>query len=134
MAVSNVNRNKSIVADFCEVFSSGDVDAILSFFEDTAVWRIMGGMSSSGDYDMIRFREFVETVGTIVEGGRIEFTLVGTVAEGDSVAAEITSQAVFTNGRKYTNEYHWYIEIRDGKIRHVREYQDTAHVVEMLAP
>ena len=36
------------------------------------------------------------------------------------------------NGRTYNNEYHFLIEIRDGKIAAVREYLDTMHTADVL--
>ncbi|MGC0362129.1 ketosteroid isomerase-like protein [Rhodococcus sp. 27YEA15] len=134
MATDTQTRNKEIVAQFCTTFSTGDVDAILDYFAADALWHITGSIATSGDYDMVAFREFVTGVGQIAEGGAITFTYVDSIAEGDRVAAEITSTAVFVNGRTYSNEYSWHVEIRDGKIWRLREYQDTAHTVAVLAP
>jgi hypothetical protein len=44
-------------------------------------------------------------------------------------AIELESYGELRNGRVYNNEYHTLLTIRDGKIREVREYLDTQHVL-----
>jgi ketosteroid isomerase-like protein len=61
----------------------------------------------------------------------LRMTVKSAVAEGDKVALEVESHGELTNGRLYSQQYHFLLEFRDGKICAVREYPDTryAHAV-----
>ncbi len=50
----------------------------------------------------------------------------GVYAEGDIVIVEHRMQATLTNGNAYDNDYCFVFEVRNGLIRRVREYMDTA--------
>jgi ketosteroid isomerase-like protein len=56
-------------------------------------------------------------------------TIKGMVAEGDKVAVEVVGDGRLRDGRRYQNEYHFLLTVRDGKVVAVREYLDTQHVV-----
>jgi ketosteroid isomerase-like protein len=58
-------------------------------------------------------------------------TVLGSVAEGDSVAVEVESSGDLKNGRQYRQQYHFLLAFRDGKISAVREYLDTQHAFEV---
>jgi ketosteroid isomerase-like protein len=58
----------------------------------------------------------------------LALTVKGAVAEGDKVALEVESEGELTNGNVYRQQYHFLLELRDGKISAVREYLDTQHV------
>lgn len=47
------------------------------------------------------------------------------VSEGDLVFVEHRISAELLNGRSYVNDYCFAYEVRDGKVRHIREYMDT---------
>jgi ketosteroid isomerase-like protein len=59
-------------------------------------------------------------------------TVIGLVAEGDKVAAEIRSHAELTDGRIYENQYHMLFTLRQGKIAEVKEYADTLLIARMF--
>lgn len=40
------------------------------------------------------------------------------------------SRGRFKDGRPYNNTYHWLFVVRDGQIRTIREYTDTAYANE----
>jgi ketosteroid isomerase-like protein len=62
----------------------------------------------------------------------LEMTVIGMVAEGDKVAAEIRSHADLTDGRVYENQYHMLFIVRQGKIVEVKEYADTLLIASMF--
>jgi uncharacterized protein len=47
------------------------------------------------------------------------------IADGDLVIAEHRLSALLPNGRTYVNDYCFAYEVRDGKVREIREYMDT---------
>jgi ketosteroid isomerase-like protein len=48
------------------------------------------------------------------------------------VIVEETMTATLANGNQYVNEYCLVFELRDGLIRQVREYMDTAKGIRMI--
>ncbi|HEY6419524.1 MAG TPA: nuclear transport factor 2 family protein [Candidatus Binataceae bacterium] len=54
------------------------------------------------------------------------------IAEGNHVAIQAESDAITDKGRKYANRYHMYFRFAGDKIAQVREYNDTAHVREVI--
>ncbi|GEL16829.1 nuclear transport factor 2 family protein [Pseudonocardia asaccharolytica] len=121
-------RNKQIVAEFMEVFSSGDVDGILSCLADDAKWWVAGSIPGiSGTKDKAGFKEMVSGIAESTTTGAIRLTPLGFTAEGDRVAVETESYTELKNGRVYNNLYHFLFEVRDGKIAAVKEYLDTEH-------
>jgi uncharacterized protein len=58
-------------------------------------------------------------------------TVTSVIAEGDRLAVEVQSQGDLKNGRRYRQQYHFAIELRDGRICAVREYLDTQHAYDV---
>ena len=81
------------------------------------------------DYDT-----FAEVLGGLhaatVDGITVTPGLV--VAEGETVMVEATSQAPLKDGRVYANRYVFVIHFTGDLVREVREYSDTALVIEMF--
>jgi uncharacterized protein len=119
-------KNKEIVREFMKHFSAGDMKTALGMMSDDATWWVAGNFPLSGTKTKAQFAALLEDIGGAVPGG-IHLTPKAFTAEGDRVAVETESRAEHTNGKKYKNQYHFLFEIRDGKIRAVREYLDTMH-------
>lgn len=127
----SAEENKRIVLGFFENFSSGNVDAALAAMADTATWWIAGNFPLSGTKTKKEFAELLKGVGSAMPEG-IKITPKGITAEGDRVAVEAESYGKHVNGKVYHNQYHFLIEVRDGKIQVVREYLDTMHANDVL--
>jgi uncharacterized protein len=126
--------NKAIVRRFWETFSAGRLDEALSLMSDDATWWIAGNpkkFALAGTKTKAEFRALVEELSKLAPGG-LHVTPKAFTAEGDRVAVEAVSHAELSNGRVYANEYHFLIEVREGKIRSVREYLDTMHTKEIF--
>jgi ketosteroid isomerase-like protein len=54
-----------------------------------------------------------------------DMTIVSSISEGDRVALEVSGKCELANGRRYDNEYHFLITVRDGRVHLVKEYTDT---------
>jgi hypothetical protein len=101
---------------------------------EDATWWILGkpqlfpgaGTKSKADMERIWGSLFSH----MKEG--LEMTVIGMVAEGDKVAAEIRSYADLTDGRVYENQYHMLFTVRQGKIVEVKEYADTLLIASMF--
>jgi len=121
-------ENKAIVARFFEIFSSGDVPALLDAMADGGSWWVSGRLEGmSGRYDKASFGPLVEGAKAIYKSGSLAITPVSMIAEGDRVAVEATGLAELADGRTYTPHYHFLVTISAGKVFEVREYMDTQH-------
>ena len=120
--------NKALVAEFMEVFSSGDADRALSFLADSATWWVAGTIEGiSGTKDKEAFGQMLRGIAQATKTGAIRLTPLAWTAEGDRVAVETESYTELANGRVYNNLYHFLFEVRDAKIQNVKEYLDTEH-------
>lgn len=128
--------NKALVAEFMRVFSTGDVDRILSFMDESATWWVAGNLEGvSGSKDKQGFGEMLTGLSQLTKTGAISLTPLAWTAEGDRVAVETESYSELNNGRIYNNLYHFVFVVRDGKITQVKEFLDTEHTrAVFLAP
>ena len=129
--MNDSNGNKAIVARFFEIFSSGDVAALLDAMAEGSSWWVSGRLEGmSGRYDKATFGPLVEGAKAIYRNGTLRISPVSMIAEGDRVAVEAQGYAELADGRVYDPQYHFLVTLRDGKVFEVREYMDTLHAKE----
>jgi ketosteroid isomerase-like protein len=130
---TTADQNKSIVVEFLEVFSEGDVPGVLERLHDDATWWVSGSIEGfAGTKSKEEMGKLLEGVVTVYRQGALRLTPVAMLAEGDRVAVETEGYAVLTNGRVYEPQSAFVFEVSDGKIRSVREYIDTLHAHEIF--
>jgi len=129
IATNTTNElNKSIVAEFLAVFSTGNVPGILERLHDDATWWVSGKIEGfAGTKSKQEMGKLLEGVVTVYKEGALRITPLEMVAEGDRVAVEAEGYAELTNGRVYNPQSAFVFEIADGKIKRVKEYLDTQH-------
>jgi ketosteroid isomerase-like protein len=121
-------RNQELVTEFMEVFGTGNVENILSFMTDDATWWVGGTLEGiSGTKEKLAFGEMLGGLSALTKSGAISLTPLEWTCQGDRVAVETESYSELNNGRVYNNLYHFVFELRDGRIKAVREYLDTEH-------
>ncbi len=130
----SIQDNKRTVREYLAHFKRAAVPDLLTAMSEDATWWILGkphlfagaGTKSKADMERIwrgLFRHMKDG---------LEMTVIGMVAEGDKVAAEIRSHAGLTDGRVYENQYHMLFIVRQGKIVEVKEYADTLLIASMF--
>jgi ketosteroid isomerase-like protein len=130
-----VQENKQAVLDFCAHFKKAALPDLLDAMSEDATWWIVGkphlfpgaGTKSKADMKRIWGNLFAH-----MKDG-LDMNVIGMIAEGDKVAAEIRSHADLTDGRVYENQYHMLFTLRRGKIVEVKEYADTLLIASMFA-
>ena len=125
-----VEENKRIVSEWFARFDADDVAGALDLLSEDATWWIAGGIEKtpgSGEHTKEQARRLLSGMGRQLKDG-LRMSVHGMIAEGDRVAAEVTSRGELRDGKVYANEYHFALTLRDGKITQVREYMDTKHV------
>ena len=130
MTETGIEENKRIVSEWFARLDEGDLSGALDMLTEDATWWIAGGVEGtpgSGEHTKEQVRRLLSNMGRQLKDG-LRMTVHGLTAEADRVAAEVTSRGELRNGKVYTNEYHFALTLRDGKITRVREYMDTKHV------
>jgi ketosteroid isomerase-like protein len=127
--MADTERNKRIVKQFLEVFSTGNVENIVDGLHEDATWWVSGNLEGmSGTYDRQGFANLIGGVADVYKAGALHITPVSMIADGNKVAVESRSYAELKDGRVYEPSCHFLFEIAgNGKILHVKEYLDTKH-------
>jgi uncharacterized protein len=119
--MSEAETNKAIVRRFLGAVESGDLEVIEALQAPDCTWWVIGG----GDMTRQAYTDAVK--GMLLTASPRSVNIIGMIAEGDTVAAEVRSEMHFGD-RIYANEYHDLFVLRDGQIIHGREYFDTSKV------
>jgi uncharacterized protein len=125
--MSQAEANKAIVRRFLGAVESGDVETIEALQAPDCTWWVIGG----GDISREAYTEAVK--GMLLNASPRKVKIIGMIAEGDTVAAEVRSEMHFGD-RIYANEYHDLFVLKDGQIIHGREYFDTSKVAAFFGP
>ena len=116
-----------VVSDFCDSVAKGDVDALVDFFSDDAVYHNIPLEPIVGR-DAIR-----ETLtGFIATLGQLSFDTLHVLADGSIVATERVDHFV-TEDRDIALPVAGFFEVRDGKIVAWRDYFDMAQFTNQMA-
>jgi ketosteroid isomerase-like protein len=119
--MSQAETNKQIVRRFLGAVESGDLDVIEALQAPNCTWWVIGG----GEMSRKAYTDAVK--GMLLTASPRSVKIIGIIAEGDTVAAEVRSEMHFGD-RVYANEYHDIFVLKDGQIIHGREYFDTSKV------
>lgn len=128
--MNDTQPNKAVCARLFERFSAGDVPGVLDLMAEDATWWLPGKpgqLPVVGTRTKTQIAKLFHAMESQLEGP-LKMTVKSAIAEGDQVAMEVESIGHLKNGRTYNQEYHFRIQLRDGKISVVREYLDTLHV------
>jgi ketosteroid isomerase-like protein len=126
-------ENKDLIQRIFAGFASRNGSLFLDSIADDAAWENIGRGSWSGTF---RGKESIvrdllgPLRGRLAERSR---TLAHRfIAEGEYVVVEARGDNVTKQGVRYDNEYCFVFHLKDGKIRHIKEYADTALIAEVL--
>ncbi|MCU1460141.1 MAG: limonene,2-epoxide hydrolase [Acidimicrobiales bacterium] len=112
--------NEKTVTAFCQAIEGGDIEEILGFFADGAVYHNMP-MEPAVGADAIR-----ALLGMFVSGpGSVGFEVLAMASAGDVVFTERVDRLTF-GGREVELPVAGVFEVRDGKITAWRDYFDMA--------
>lgn len=115
----DLTTNKHTVLAFIDSLSRGHPDETL--LTDDATWWVPG----MGAVSRAQFFELSDAFQGLVKAPA-KMSVVAVTAEEDRVAVEATGEAELKDGRIYANTYHFLFYLRDGKIRHAREHNNSA--------
>ena len=125
--MDHTETNKAIVRRFLGAVVSGDMAVIEDLQAPDCTWWVIG----RGEVSRKSYTDDVRGMLLVANPRRVE--IIGIIAEGDTVAAEIRSEFHFGE-RVYANEYHDLFVLHAGRIVHGREYFDTGKVAAFFGP
>ena len=123
--------NKKLALDMLDALTRADQDWVReNYAEDFRIW-VTGSLPFSGPGDKAGALASMPAVLDLFPQG-LTFAAKSMVAEGESVAIEATSSGKTFRGDQYSQEYHFLMRARDGKIVEWKEYMDTEHARKVL--
>jgi len=125
--MDDIETNKAIVRRFLGAVAGGDINTIEQLQAPDCTWWVIG----RGKVSRKSYTDDVRGMLLVAKPRKVE--IIGMIAEGDTVAAEIRSEFHFGD-RVYANEYHDLFVLRAGLIVHGREYFDTGKVAAFFGP
>jgi uncharacterized protein len=122
-----MQHNTEIVHNFFETLSSEGVRAAL---DRHAITEVVWWSAGAGEVED-RIADFMDAFGAEVSGA-VDLAVLGTTAEGNRVAVEVTLYAELSGNRVYRNQFHFLFELRNGAITRISEYHDTRHAYDTI--
>src|SRR5271165_6521799 len=120
---------------FLRALEHGKPEAFDDLIRDDFELEIMTRLPGVGGVTQGKqaFKTMVSQISKFFPKG-FNFTFGTAIAENEHVAVQAESNTVAANGRKYANRYHFYFRFIGDKIALAREYNDSNHVREVMAP
>lgn len=125
----SIEQNKTLATEFFAHLTAGDISAALELLTEDFSWLLPGKAEhfpTAGYYNKARIERLLQSMFNLLKDG-LKLKVKNAIAEDSRVSLEVEGYGELLNGRIYEQNYHFYIEFRDGKISVIREYLDTQH-------
>lgn len=123
------------VRHFFNLLNAEDYAALREAFTEDAAWLPQQkNMPGAGEYrgrDVI-LDTFLIPIRKSFAGADPQNEILSIAANGSTVLLETHGTGALADGRPYDNRYAWAFELRDGKVAEVREYMDSAYIVDLF--
>ena len=120
------------VRSYFERSLAGDPGFAELFAED-ATWWVPPGSRMAGTYrGMAEILPFVEKAFGLYDTASMKLDIERLISDGSWVCALFTLESRTVKGRDWSGQYAIIFEVRDRKIRQVREFVDTARINEIV--
>jgi ketosteroid isomerase-like protein len=134
MTVGGTDPNpEAVILGYFEDISAKRFAAARARIADDATWWVVGEgrWPLGGTYSNRELGTLFSLVDDRFPDG-LRITVQRTTSEGDRVVVEAESHGIRRDGRPYDNVYVFIFIVRDGLIRHRREYCDMFHADDLL--
>lgn len=131
----SVIDNKKIVSTFVDsVFRGIDRDSAIDHLAEDCTWWMIGSLPTSGFYEgkQAIIDGVLAADGGVIEPGSFFANVKTLIGEGEHVAAEWTGGFKTVTGADYENNYNVMFEVKGGKIKAIREYNDTHYLMNFM--
>jgi ketosteroid isomerase-like protein len=123
--------NRDVVRALFDAMNAADVAKLDALYaDDFEIWTA-GVLPISGTRTRAQALEGMGMIDAMFPSG-IRFEITGMTVDGERVAVEAESDGIHASGKRYHNQYHFLVIIRDGKIHRLKEYMDTMHAKQVL--
>ena len=132
-AAAGLAVTRQIALTFLDHCFMGRMEEAKALLAPDATWWVLGNpdkVKVAGTRDMARIERFLKNVRRGFPEGLVA-TIEGVTAEGERVAIEASSSGRTSEGLDYNNRYHFLVQVREGRVIHMREYLDTQYVYEV---
>jgi ketosteroid isomerase-like protein len=129
-----IEDNKRVVQAFMDLFERAAIADALAMMTDDAAWEVVGKphlYGGAGVQSKAQMAHIWPALYAKLDGG-LQMRVTGMIAERELVAAEVRSDATTITGKRYQNDYHFLITVRDGRIARIKEYTDLMHAAEVF--
>jgi uncharacterized protein len=125
-------RNKSVARQAAETLGALNIEEFLGLLADDVSFETpVRHEVFAGQKTKEQLRKELGMMKDILPNG-VVLTIQTITAEDDRVHLELVGKAKTANGRDYNNRYHWFLQVRDGKIRAFRDYFDSDYAIRQL--
>lgn len=127
----SIEENKKVVLDYFAASASGDLEKLDKLIADDAERWMIPSTPFSGIASKAEMMAAFKAVSGASDGpfdNKVEYV----TAEEDRVCVTATGELKLRSGKVYANEYNIFFIVRDGQIRYIKEYFDTAHFNEVF--
>ena len=130
--MNDLARNKMLAQQAAQALGRLEVDKFLELLADDVSFEtpvrneVFGGKKTK---DQLR-KELTMMKALLPNGVTLAVQTI--TAEDDRVHLELTGTAKTAQGKEYNNRYHWFIQVREGKISTFRDYFDSEYSVRQL--
>ena len=130
----SAKQNVELVKTYMEARRHGNLDTALEMLTDDITHTFMFDMPGvrsewRGKEGITEFTAHVKRM--LPQGSKIEIKRIH--ATDDSVVVESVNSGKAHNGKDYSNKYCFIYEIKNGKIKAIREYTDSHYSIENLS-
>jgi ketosteroid isomerase-like protein len=122
-----IEQNKQIARQFIETLHEGHFDLLA---EDGTFW-VAGSTPVSGTKTKMQMIEVFRSLASVSDE-KLVMRIKTITAEDDRVSIEAEAGLALLDGRSYANQYNIALVIGDGRVWSVREYSDTAHMLDIF--
>ncbi len=123
------------VRHFFDLLNAQDYEALRALFTEDAAWLPQQkNMPGAGEYrgrDVV-LDTFLIPIRQLFAGTDPQNEILSIAANGSTVLLETHGTGTLADGRPYDNRYAWGFEIRGGQVAEVREYMDSAYIVDLF--
>ena len=123
--MNSLDRKQKILDGF-EALATGDAEPLMSIYDPSVEWIIIGGTKFSGTYNGLEDvgTRLLAPIGELLDG-HIKLTAENLIAEGDFVVVQGFGESNVAAGGTYNNNYCWIYQWSGSKVVKVTEYLDT---------
>lgn len=124
-----MNREEKIdfVRGIWEAFARGDMKTFFAAMPEDVTWRLPKGGLIRGKSSILHLAR--SSAGMLKN---YQTEIRRTYCDGNTVIIEMTNRATTAAGKPYANDYCFFFELEDGKIRSISEYTDQLTVRELV--